>query len=235
MICVTFALPEESRGFTRHLQHASVLEGGPLPVLLGSLPPCEIMVMHTGVGLERTNDAMHTLPSRRIPDLLVSTGFAGGLDPRLSVGDIMVAENYTDPGVMMRYLDLLKKCWIGELVTKAHVVEHLAERRSLLLGAGASAVDMETSVISAYCRMHGIPMLSLRVISDTEEQSLPMPFSVCFNARTQRPRPMSVARHLLNHPQKVPQFLRFVSGLSTARVKLGHFLARLLGSGPGAQ
>jgi adenosylhomocysteine nucleosidase len=230
MIGVTFALPEESGGFIHRLAHTSRLKGGALPVLLGSLAAFEITVIHTGTGLERTSEAMQEMLARPLPDLLVSTGFAGGLDPRLRVGDILVAENYTDPDVLSRYFDLLKKrCWIGELVTKAHVVEHLAERRELLLETSASAVDMETSVIAAFCRTHRIPLLSLRVISDTAAQSMPMPFSVCFDARTQRPRLRAVLRHLLNHPQKIPAFLRFVAGLAAARKRLGRFLATLLG------
>jgi adenosylhomocysteine nucleosidase len=230
MICVTFALPEESAGFVHRLQHTSRLKAGTLPVLLGNLPPCEVTVIHTGIGLERASATMQTLLEYRVPDLLISTGFAGGLDPRLRVGDIIVAENYTDPDVLMRYFDVLKTCWIGELVTKAHVVENLAERRELLQGTGASAVDMETSVIAAFCRTHHIPLLSLRVISDTADQTMPMPFSVCFDAQTQRPRPLPVLRYLLNHPLKLPAFLRFVSGLSLAREKLGRFLALLLGA-----
>ena len=59
MFAVTFALPQESRDFIRRLHHPTRLTKGRFPVVLGNLPPCEILVVHTGIGPDSTGTAMH--------------------------------------------------------------------------------------------------------------------------------------------------------------------------------
>src|SRR5206468_124184 len=127
------------------------------------------------------------------PDQLISAGFAGALDPALRVGDVLAATNFSDFDLLARVKNAEpagERFFFGPLVTVDAVVETVEAKKELAQRCGAVAVDMETSAIHAVCAEAGVPMLSLRVISDTARESLPVPYAVWFNARRQRPRPL---------------------------------------------
>jgi adenosylhomocysteine nucleosidase len=96
---------------------------------------------------------------------------------------------------------------------------------------GAVAVDMETATIAEQCRERGVPLLSIRVISDTARQELPVPFSVCFDVEKERPRVGALLAFLLRHPSRIRAFIRFVRTVGRARRLLSGALLDLVGGG----
>src|SRR5205085_335200 len=87
MIAVTFALPEESRDFRRRLAASSFA--------------ARVRVTHSGAGpAAAARHAERALTDR--PEMLIATGFAGGLDPSLRIGDVVIATNFSDPALLAR-------------------------------------------------------------------------------------------------------------------------------------
>ncbi len=233
MIAVVFALPEESRSFRSKLEGFRWTqcpgEG------LGRLGSRQVLVAHVGLGAslaaQRGQAWLATYPLQGV----VSAGFAGGLDPRLSVGALVVGTNSGDAAWRDRCRAALSgqaAVFWGALTTQSNVVEAAADKARLARETGALAVDLETSVIAAFCREASLPFLALRAISDCASQSLPVPMGVWFDAERQRPKPVALLAYLLRNPRRLCPFLRFVQGLGPSRRNLGGLLLTALKVAP---
>lgn len=246
-----FALPQESRDFVRRLRGKSADGAGPW--MVGELGGEEIVVAHTGIGMTCAAEKTRALLAAHRPGWLISAGFAGGLDPELKVGDIVVATNFSAPELLARAKrrpSTAQPCdgagcsdrndsggaprvFPGPLVTSRHAIECFAEKSQLARETGALAVDMETSAIAGECAKSGVPMLAVRVISDCAATPLAVPFACSYDLVRQRPRPLRLTVFLAGHPSRIAPFARFVAGLAPARRALTHFLHSLI-EGPSA-
>ena len=59
------------------------------------------------------------------PRLLICAGFAGGLDPGLTIADLVVAENLTDPDLLVQARSRAKTaphCRFGAVVSRAETI-----------------------------------------------------------------------------------------------------------------
>lgn len=249
MIVVTFALPQESQDFRRALLN---LKEGPRRALrplaqVRSSTPGElaldresrpedslrsrVRIFHTGVGLAAAERAMAELLSAERPQAVISSGFAGALVPKLKLADLVVATNISSPDLAAACREIRASpasCYFGSLSTQAAAVESIADKANLGSTTGALAVDMEASAIAAACQSRGIPFLSVRAISDSAHDPLPVPFEVWFNLEKQRPRALNLVSYLAAHPDRIGPFTRFVRGLKPARMALTSFLIELL-------
>jgi adenosylhomocysteine nucleosidase len=108
---------------------------------------------------------------------IVSFGLAGGLDPALPAGTLIVAEAVTANGRVWRTDPELNSRLGG---TTGHlclgldrVVSSAAEKQHLGRETGASLVDMESGAVAAIASEAGIPFAVLRAICDPADRALP--------------------------------------------------------------
>jgi adenosylhomocysteine nucleosidase len=239
-VIVTFALPDESRAFTRRLQQRRVVRsGGHLPLVLGECGGRPVAVVHTGIGdsdgcRQRLEFALRGAGGLidGPPALVISSGYAGALQPGLAVGDLILGENFSAPSAAADAARLLSDWRLhpGLLTTQPRVAETAAAKSRLGAETGALAVDMETAWIAAACARAGVPALALRVISDASGQAFPAPGDILFDLARQRPRYVALPLWLLAHPAKIRPFARFVRGLGPAQDNLARALEHLLAS-----
>jgi adenosylhomocysteine nucleosidase len=131
------------------------------------------------------------------PDLVLTCGFAGGLNPDLKLGSVVfemphrrdeLHESQTEQesgtrGVRPSESSSLREKLIaaGAKPVKFFYAERIAttiaEKKKLREETGADAVEMESEAIHAVCRERGIPCATVRVISDTASEDLPLDFN----------------------------------------------------------
>jgi hopanoid-associated phosphorylase len=116
---------------------------------------------------------------------VISFGVAGGLDPTLKSGDIVVAtEVMAGDARWLAELPLnedqiasvaLKRRRVvrGGLAGVEQVIAARAGKAALWSATGAAAVDMESHIAAAYAAKVGLPFAALRVISDPASRALP--------------------------------------------------------------
>ncbi len=225
MIAVTFALPAESAEFLRCLSNKSQIDRNDVRVIRGKIDDHTIEVVHTGVGAEVCRQRMGKFLQDQQFDYLISAGFAGALNDQLQVGDLVLAENFStvDPSEKHSSLSSLS-LHIADLLTVPALIDSGEERNKLALASGAAAVDMETEFIARACAEHGVPLLSLRVISDTPREPFPIPTKVLFDIERQETHMVKLATFLLAHPNRIPRLIKFARSIAQARKILANAL-----------
>ncbi len=225
MIAVTFALPAESREFLRCLSNKSQIDHNDIRVIRGKIDHRTIEVLHTGVGEKVCRQRAGKFLHDREFDCLISAGFAGALNDQLQVGDLLLAENFSTVDLSEARFSL--PSWpihIAHLLTVPALIDSSKERNKIAHTSGAAAVDMETEYIARACAEHGIPLLSLRVISDTPSKPFPAPTKVLFNMERQRTVLTKLTLYLLKHPGAVPRLIAFARKIAQAREILANVL-----------
>jgi adenosylhomocysteine nucleosidase len=225
-IGITFALPSESSGLVRRLRGLERRDN----LLFGKIGDRNLTILHSGVGAQNCNTRLELLLHKARPRLVISSGFAGAVSDELRVGDLILAQNFSDPGLLAKAEQILhdRRPRLARLFTSTSIVDSIAERNEIARAAGAAAVDMETGAIAGVCNAHGVPLLSLRAISDTAQQPFPMPPSVLFDIEHQRTNFGGLLAYLLREPGAVWRLLRFARQIARARATLTDALIALV-------
>jgi adenosylhomocysteine nucleosidase len=215
MIAITFALPTESSGLRRHFRDIRQDEN----MVSGTIGDHAVTISHTGVGAKKGNERIEALLHKARPRLVISTGFAGAVAEGLHVGDLILAENFSDRHLLNNAERILHdhKPKVAELFTSTSIVDSVVERNQIARESGAAAVDMETGTIVGICNAHGVPLLSLRAISDSPTEPFPAPPSVLFDIERQRPNYPLLILYLFRYPASIASLSQF--GRRIARVR----------------
>jgi adenosylhomocysteine nucleosidase len=161
------------------------------------------------------------------PDVVVSAGFCGAIQPGLAVGTTVVAESYTTLPVdaILHELPEIRR---GQLATVPNVITTSEGKVRLGLSSGALIADMETAHLADVCGVNGIPFFALRVVSDTCEQDLPVPGHVLIDPATGCPSPDLLFRYLLKNPRAAVGLNRLIGNSKLARRKLSAALETII-------
>lgn len=235
MIAITFALPAESSGLIRQLGSKQVSTAGNTAIFRGQLSGRDVAIFHTGVGRTACQSNIQSALGTVRPRLLISSGFAGSLTDQLGVGDLIVAQNFSQWRFATQLTEAGSDIRGGTrfrpaiLFTSNRLVESAAERQEIAAKERADAIDMETEVIATACALQHIPMISLRVISDTPASPFPVPAQVMFDITRQRTNLGSLLLHVLRHPSAIKRLIRFARQIASARSRLTSALVEVVG------
>jgi nucleoside phosphorylase len=228
-IAVTFALPAESSEFLRQLGNKSRADRNGISIVCGTIGGRSIEVMHTGVGETICRERIAKFLENQQFDFLISAGFAGSLNDELQVNDLFVAKNFSTVDLKLAQPSLSNVSINAvNMLSVPALIDSSEERERMARESGASAVDMETESIACACATHRIPLLALRVITDTPTQPFPPPPNALFDIQQQRIHIAVLAKFFLAHPARIPGLVQFARRIARARKTLSNALVQIV-------
>ena len=232
MIAVTFALPAESKDLVSRLQNKRRIPSQSGAARYGQIGSRSLTIFHTGVGRRIAEERLTEFLDHQHQqfEVLISSGFAGGVSTELNVGELFIGGNVSDPQLLAIAKRALAhtRPHIGKLLTSSGIIHSAAQRMQLARARGADAIDMETDVIAQTCVERGIPMLSLRAISDTLREPFPAPPAVLFDIEQQKTHIAGLAAYLIRRPSAIGPLIRFARQIGRTREKLADALTNLV-------
>lgn len=174
------------------------------------------VVKRAGVGLDSAaRCAAEILPQK--PTVLISSGFCGGLDNSLALGDTVISTEVIDArsGQMLGFPRAEEfagkiwktlnssgiKCWPGKLISTPTPAFSPDDKRAIAAKFSAIAIDMESAALFAPFAQTDTICIALRVLSDTVIDDLP-PEVGEFLDESGKVRAAKVTRFLLKKPTK---------------------------------
>jgi len=155
-----------------------------------------VSILITGIGRQNAEQSTREFLAAHSPELVLTCGFAGGLNPELKPGEVVFEladrrDELHESQTKKELGDLIGDSWNSSLRKKLlaagarpakffcadRIATTVAEKKKLRDDTGADAVEMESEAIHAVCRARDIPCATVRVISDTAGEDLPLDFN----------------------------------------------------------
>lgn len=206
-IAVCFALPEEA---------------GPFQKRCGERIP----VFFTGIGKANAEKAAREYLKHYSPGLLLTCGFAGGLDPQLQVGDVVFETSSGDNGEVHARL-IAAGARLGKIFCADKIATTAVQKQKLRDETGADAAEMESGAVQNVCRERGIPCATVRVVSDTAGEDLPLDFND-FLTPDKRLDMSKLMMAVARKPWKMGALMDLQKKTKLAAERLGEVLAKII-------
>lgn len=204
---VCFAVSQEAKAFQRMVRGRS-----------------GVLVQLTGMGARNAEQAIRAVLRTVQPIRVFTCGFAGALNPDLNIGDVVFTTRV--PPSMAQRLQSAGARQAAFTGTEL-VVTTAVQKRALYEQADADVVEMESATIERVCRETGIECITVRAISDTAHEDLPLDFNKLMTT-DQKLDPAKLALEILRRPQKIPALLRLGKNSSIAAEQIAKVLIAVI-------
>ncbi len=160
-------------------------------------PSSSIVLYQSGPGATRAAEAARTAVKTGA-SALVSWGLAGGLEPELKPGTVVIPQRIlvssgslidTDRGWQARLVAALQSEFIvheGDLLVSERLLATPRSKARAALDSGAVAVDMESAAIATVAEEADLPVIAVRVVADGLADTLPADVSAWIDADGRR-------------------------------------------------
>jgi adenosylhomocysteine nucleosidase len=124
-----------------------------------------------GIGSAAARRATEAVIRLYGPKQVVSAGFAGALDPKRKVGDVLLPAVVIDAGSGSR--STVSSGTAGVALVTYGAMADREQKARLATAYGAQAVDMEAAAVAQGAEGHGVDFAACKAISDEADFSLP--------------------------------------------------------------
>jgi len=243
-IAVITAMPEESRAVADGLGSAGKRQMGEISACRFNFAGHLILLAESGMGFDNAAMAAKALIHDGAPDLLISTGFCGGIDPELLSGDVVVAKSI----VIAKEGSYEEIPALFSPVCQAFVTRQRSEGNRTVEGTFVSTpeimqkrslaavlpghytnpvVEMESAAVAIIAAENNIPLVAIRAVSDPAAEELKFSLNEFCDPEMRRINPYKVLATILKRPYIVPQLIRLSRGSSRAAGSLTDVFPRL--------
>ena len=214
------AIPQESKALLQCLKEWKHISLGRFRGIRFQLMDRDCLLVTSGMGIKRAVDSTRTLLAATSPHLLVSFGIAGAVKDDLRIGDVVVAGNswLLDTGrlgVSRTLSSLSMAAWNAAVQVlqpddaRLVVGTAITTRGSQVLTQSLEDMDhpileMETAGIAQVAAEMGIPLVSVRSISDGPQAPIPFDLEAVLDEEANF-RIGEMLRIVLRHPQIIFQ------------------------------
>ncbi len=204
-LLICFAVKEEAKFFKPHAD-------------------CDFETLITGMGRRNASETIREILPVVQPSLVLTCGFAGGLNPKYPLGTVLFDEDF-GAGLGPELQEM--GCISGKFHCAKRVAVTAREKFELWNSTGADAVEMESSVIRTICRELHIPSATVRVILDDAHLDLPLDFNALMTSDDKIDY-AKLAWAVMTSPHKIPGLIDFQRQTVLASQKLATVLDDLL-------
>lgn len=198
MIAILVAVSQELDPLLKRAETEHIVRQQHLDFHEGTLAGQPVAMLALGAGKDCARIAAELTIRCYRPDLIISAGFGGGLQPNVQNGDIIVGTEVLDlcedSGNEVQCRSTYKlsshsevsvdtagmRIHFGKILTTDEIVTKKAHKQRLGRATGAFAIDMETSAVAAVAAAHNVDMLAVRCITDNDHENLPEEFNDFF-------------------------------------------------------
>ncbi len=252
-IAVIVALSSELAVLRKRTNSIIKREIGEVRFFLGKAGGQQVMLVQSGVGYRKAQRATSLLLESYSPELIVSAGYTGALQPHLGAAELVIApEIYErdlqekkgneqveairlsvriEDSIVSFARQLAEEMGLryhdGNLMTSAKVVSDPASKGLLGQEHPLVAVDMETAAVGRMAEKSGIPFLSIRSVLDPLDLKIDLPWEQFIDRRRQVKFGYKVV-YFLKQPWVVWQFMRIYRNMRQASAALGKYIYHLI-------
>jgi adenosylhomocysteine nucleosidase len=165
-------------------------------------------------------------------DAIVSFGLAGGLDPALAPGALVVPAALmlptgetvaADPALLARFGKPTHRLMLAAEAPVARI----ADKAAFFRQTGAVAVDLESGAVAEVAQSHGLAWAVVRVVCDPAGRDLPPAALAALDPQSGGIAGLRVLVSLLRRPTQIPALIRLARDTAAAqrsltRVQLSH-------------
>ncbi len=149
-------------------------EAAPFRKIAARNPAVQILIV--GIGRQNAEASIRKFLANHSPEKIFTCGFAGGLNPDLKIGEVVFESVHHATQL------LAAGAKPATFFCADRIATTVAEKQKLRAATQADVVEMESAAIHAVCRERGLPCSTVRVISDTANEDLPLDFNALANA-----------------------------------------------------
>jgi adenosylhomocysteine nucleosidase len=229
------------------LSDAKPLTGGDLRGFHGHAGSSEIVLIATGIGVRRAQQAAALALERfdRVKGIII-TGVAGALDAALPIGRVVLADRlmirrgdefaaemeieaplaHREP--FAAALEAARITFaIGPFLTSRRALAKVADKRRAYEALGAIAVDMESAAVALEAAKRELPFVCIRTIMDTAVDEIEGAYLADENGRVKL---LAVAAALMTKPHLVIASMKLMRNLRAATRSMTQAVAAVLGT-----
>ncbi len=170
-------------------------------ITTGKLGKRDIVLAKSGVGKVSSAITTQFIIDKYKPKYIINIGIAGSLTDKLKAGDIIIAQNmvqhdfdvtafgnprgyidngkephkptffHSDKNLIEKFKNNIENCTIGTIVTGDIFVNNERLKEQIRYEFNADAIDMESAAIAQTAQRNNIPIIVLKTISDSENNS----------------------------------------------------------------
>ncbi len=168
-IAIVAALPGELRPLVKNWSRLPQSQRAAFPRGCRVYVSERVVAIIGGMGSGPAEAAAEAAIRTLVPNLLISAGWAGALQPGIPVGDIIVPANVVEVSTGRNFSTL---AGAGTLASVPGVLDP-RQKAKLAETCSAQAVDMEAAIVAWLAREAGISFLAVKSVFDDPDHTVP--------------------------------------------------------------